>query len=257
MISSGKLAPEASGNPFRHQRMKALAALAADYDQCRIVDLGGTAAFWEAWAHLFDWSRTHVTCINTVPDVATSGRVTMVKGDATELFDYPPDSFDIAFSNSLIEHLPRHRRRYFAEHIGRVARSYFIQTPDFWFPIESHARMPLIHWLPRWIAETIVMTVKCGYLPKATSRADARRILNDADLLTAKKMRRLFPDAEIRHERFMGLSKALVAVRHLPTQPAAAEPLSFRYAAVPAPPSVRMISEPIAAMTAPSGVPAQ
>jgi hypothetical protein len=31
----------------------------------------------------------------------------------------------------------------------RVARSSFITTPNRWFPIETHTRTPLVHWLPK------------------------------------------------------------------------------------------------------------
>jgi hypothetical protein len=30
----------------------------------------------------------------------------------------------------------------------QVGRSYYLQTPNFWFPLEPHYGVPFIHWLP-------------------------------------------------------------------------------------------------------------
>jgi hypothetical protein len=57
-------------------------------------------------------------------------------------------SFDIVFSNSLIEHLPRELQQAFAAECQRVGRHFYIQTPNKWFPVELHILLPIIHWLP-------------------------------------------------------------------------------------------------------------
>jgi hypothetical protein len=34
----------------------------------------------------------------------------------------------------------------------RVARRAFVTTPNRWFPLEVHTRLPLVHWLPDRVA---------------------------------------------------------------------------------------------------------
>jgi len=44
-------------------------------------------------------------------------------------------------------------RRCFASEVRRVARSYWVQTPNRFFPIETHLWMPFVHLLPKaWCA---------------------------------------------------------------------------------------------------------
>ena len=75
-------------------------------------------------------------------------RTRYVQGDAVEL-PFEAGAFDIVFSNAVIEHVGREpeQRRFVAEAL-RVAPRVFITTPNRWFPVEVHTRLPLVHWLP-------------------------------------------------------------------------------------------------------------
>ena len=70
------------------------------------------------------------------------------RADALEL-PFEDGSFDIVFSNAVIEHVggEEEQRRFVAEAL-RVGRRAFITTPNRWFPVEVHTRLPLVHWLP-------------------------------------------------------------------------------------------------------------
>jgi len=71
-----------------------------------------------------------------------------VQADATERLPFADGQFDLAYSSSVIEHVPRERRAAFASELRRVARGWFVQTPARSFPIEPHALLPFAHWLP-------------------------------------------------------------------------------------------------------------
>ncbi|HLH64169.1 MAG TPA: class I SAM-dependent methyltransferase [Solirubrobacteraceae bacterium] len=71
-----------------------------------------------------------------------------VQADATDRLPFSDGAFDLAYSNSVIEHLPPDRWTRFASELKRVARGWFVQTPAFEFPLEPHAFLPFAHWLP-------------------------------------------------------------------------------------------------------------
>ena len=133
--------------------------------------------------------------------------------------------FDVVYCFSVIEHvtLPKARvwevnssREFqtlavaaqgrFAAEIRRVGRSYFVQTPYRHFPIESHSWLPLVNWLPRPILMRVL---------QVTNRYWVKRTQPDFYLLDRREFQRLFPDAEIYVERFLGIPKSLIAIKIL------------------------------------------
>ena len=53
----------------------------------------------------------------------------------------------------MIEHVGDvDRQRLFVAEALRVGRRVFLTTPNRWFPIEVHTRLPLVHWLPEGAA---------------------------------------------------------------------------------------------------------
>ena len=74
--------------------------------------------------------------------------IAYVQGDACAL-PFADESFDVVFSNAVIEHVGDvERQRLFVGEALRVGRRVFLTTPNRWFPIEVHTRLPLVHWLP-------------------------------------------------------------------------------------------------------------
>lgn len=122
-----------------------------------------------------------------------------VQADATRL-PFADDEFDIAYSNSVIEHLPPAERDAYASELRRVARRWFVQTPNRGFPIEPHALLPIVHWLPPRLGRAVWRLGVSG------------DPYDEVDLLGVRELRELFPDAVIVRERAGPLTKSLVAV---------------------------------------------
>jgi SAM-dependent methyltransferase len=71
-----------------------------------------------------------------------------VEGDACAL-PFADNAFDIVYSNAVIEHVgARDRQALFVRETLRVGKRVFLTTPNRWFPIEVHTKLPLVHWLP-------------------------------------------------------------------------------------------------------------
>ena len=109
--------------------------------QTRIVDVGCGTGGLRALAPALD-----VTGVDVVERPAYPGP--FVRADATERLPFADDEFDLAYSNSVLEHIAPERRAAFATEVKRVARGWWVQTPAWSFPVEPHALLPFAHWLP-------------------------------------------------------------------------------------------------------------
>nr|WP_196220727.1 methyltransferase domain-containing protein [Roseibium hamelinense] len=179
--------------------------------------MGGTLEFWNVWNTFFDYEKLEIVCVNLPAQsmAAPHSNVRYLQGNACDLSDFEDKAFEVAFSNSVIEHVGSWANmQRFANETARVAKSYFVQTPNFWFPVEPHARLPIVHWLPNQINYRIHMATKAGFYAKAANVGEAMVSVEDAELLDARQMAYLFPDADIKHERVLGLSKSILATRH-------------------------------------------
>lgn len=206
------------GNRFRQRRLRRFLSLVdeviAAKGTCNILDIGGKVAYWQALYPLWRDRACHITLVNLVSEAVPEGPFTSLSGDACDLGQFADMAFDLVHSNSVIEHVGSWRDQCrMAREVRRLARRYFVQTPNFWFPIEPHFRTPFIHWLPEPWRAAIVSRRACGFYPRAASYDETRRILDDARLLDGKAMAALFPDAVIEHERVAGLTKSLIAIR--------------------------------------------
>lgn len=86
--------------------------------------------------------------------------VTFVRADARQL-PFADQSFDVVHSNAVIEHVgPQAEQARFVAELVRVGRSGFVTTPNRWFPIETHCRLPLLHWLPQRLAHRLAKLLR-------------------------------------------------------------------------------------------------
>jgi SAM-dependent methyltransferase len=121
--------------------------------------------------------------------------VRYVQGDACAL-PFEDGEFDIVFSNAVIEHVGgRDRQRALVAEALRVGRSVFVTTPNRWFPIEVHTRLPLVHWLPDLLSHAVYRTL-------------GKDFATDNHLLTRSQLASLFPG----HVRIVNLGLTLVAI---------------------------------------------
>ncbi|MFB3431679.1 MAG: class I SAM-dependent methyltransferase [Phycisphaerales bacterium] len=176
-----------------------------------IIDIGGTAEFWEqrGWAGRDD---AEITAVNLKAAPQRFPNIQVVKGDATNLSEYSEGQFDVAFSNSVIEHVFTKSKQFsMASEVQRVAKAFWVQTPNFWFPMEPHFHVPGWQWMPRGVRVAILRKRRCGWRGPCPDLEQARAAVDEVRLMTRSELRRAFPDAGIWTERLYGLPKSFVA----------------------------------------------
>lgn len=199
---------------FRRRRMKRFYQIFNPSRGTRVLDIGGAPNTWLVESRYK--TAFPVTLVNLrFPDrhLLTDDRFTAVEGEATHL-PFADSNFDIAFSNSVIEHMTTwERQQAFASEARRVARKLWIQTPARSFPIEPHLLTPFFQYFPSSLQARMARYFTLWGLLTKPSKLEVQEMLCDIRLLTYQEMKRLFPDCSIIKERVLGITKSYVAVR--------------------------------------------
>jgi hypothetical protein len=160
-----------------------------------------------------------IDCLNVHPIIWSEEsfpqqHITTVLGDGCAL-EYGDGSYDVVFSNSVIEHVgDLKRQRAFASEVRRVGKNLWIQTPAFECPLEPHFLVPFIHWLPvpmrkfcaKWLTPW-------GWITRPSKDEVNDKVLHTR-LLTKNQMKEPFPDCKILTERLFGIfTKSYIAYR--------------------------------------------
>ncbi|MGY4540003.1 2-polyprenyl-3-methyl-5-hydroxy-6-metoxy-1,4-benzoquinol methylase [Mucilaginibacter sp. UYNi724] len=178
----------------------------------RILDVGGMEIYWERMNYL-DPAKIHITLYNLFENPASYNNITSVVGDATDLSRYADGEFDMVFSNSVIEHLyTKENQQKMADEIRRVGKSYHVQTPNYYFPIEPHWLFPMFQFLPKGLKVFLTTNFKLGHIGKLP-KEKAIDVVNEVSLLKESEMKALFPDAQVYREKFAGLVKSITMYR--------------------------------------------
>ncbi len=177
----------------------------------RVLDVGGTVDFWRQMG-LRERDGIEVLVLNVSVQDAAGPKLRSVTGDARDLSRFGDDSFDVVFSNSVIEHLEtRHNQELMASEVRRVGQRYFVQTPNRYFPLEPHFLFPGFQFLPVGGRVALVRRFALGHHDAIPDPVAARSAVTEIRLLASRELQELFPGAELFRERVLGLTKSLIA----------------------------------------------
>jgi hypothetical protein len=181
-----------------------------DIADMRALDIGGTSGSWQ----LAPRTPRSLTIVNLRTVDGPGDAQQLVVADACDL-PFPPGTFDLAYSNSCIEHVgSATQQQAFADEARSVAGALWIQTPARSCPIEPHYLAPFVHWLPRPIQRrTIRWATPWGLITKP-SQQQIDDMVSSTRILSRREFARLFPDCNIRTERLAGvIPKSYIAIR--------------------------------------------
>jgi hypothetical protein len=182
----------------------------------RLLDIGGYPFNWFARGgvvSLVDVMNLELAPLDgPLPDGAPEIRA--IAGDARSM-DFADGSYDIVFSNSVIEHVGSlDDQMAFAREARRVGRKLWIQTPARSCPIEPHYLGLGIHWFPASWHVPLARWTSVRGLTGSASIDELRSIARHTRLMNKREFAAMFPDCEIWTERLLGIfPKSYVAVR--------------------------------------------
>jgi hypothetical protein len=212
--------PNSLSNTLRTKRFHLFESLVASLPPpVRLLDVGGTNQFWEqrGWSARGD---IEIVTLNLTAEEQLHKNIKPVAGDATDLGEFGEGSFDIVFSNSVIEHLfTLANQRKMASEIGRVGKAFWVQTPNFWFPMEPHFHIPGWQWMPFSMRVAMIRRWKCGWRGPCADPERAKELVKEVRLMEGSELRDAFPGATVVPERFCGLVKSWIVIRGFPSMP--------------------------------------
>ena len=141
--------------------------------------------------------------------------LSVLVGDECSM-DFKDAEYDIAYSNSVIEHLSTwDRQKQFAGEMQRVANGVWCQTPAFECPIKPHYMTLFMHWLPKRLQRMLIRHFTPMGLISRLSPHMADRWVAETCLLSFREMKRLFPSCKIRIEWLIPflIPKSYIAIR--------------------------------------------
>ena len=181
----------------------------------RIVDLGGEPEFWKAATIKYE-----VHCINLdkIDYDADEYEVNLrtSAGDCCELIDEQSNSYDLVFSNSVIEHVGDFdRQKKFADTALRLGKKLWIQTPARCFPIEPHWFALFIHWFPKKYQYSLfrLFALRQRLAGVKLTESEVKAQVDDVRLMTKRELKKIFPKCKIITERFLFIPKSYIVIR--------------------------------------------
>ena len=189
-------------NPTKEMRILDVGAEISPNSECNLQFIDCYP--WKNNVSAINLSSEHISLIKQYyPEVDV--RV----GDACNL-PWEDKHFDIVYSNAVIEHLGNfERQKKMATEIMRIGKSWFVTTPNRWYPFEFHMRLPFVTWLPRNGYIRFGQVISYNHM-KRKYMAGIRR--DDLRLMTAKDLKHCFPTSRIIKQRVTFMAETLICV---------------------------------------------
>lgn len=197
---------------FRPRRKRAFMKLFPEVASgAPVVDLGGTAGWWkEDFPESVDISIVNID--DDHREEVTQSGFKFFRTDGRSL-PFADKEFHLAFSNSVIEHVGDLRdQKRFAHEAMRCGRKLYLQTPNKWFPVEPHLMTAFIQWLPFKMSRRLLRYFSLWGLVAKPSQKQIDEFLRTTRLLSRSELKQIFPTAQIKEEKFLGMTKSFIVL---------------------------------------------
>lgn len=176
-----------------------------------ILDLGGSDYHWRN-SRFRDNKNFQITIVNTeLQNIKDISNMSFIKKDVRDLDYFDDIEFDLVYSNSLFEHINNfEEQKKLAGEIQRIGKHYFIQTPNYYFPLEPHFLFPFFQFMPDSIRTKLIMKHDLGWFKKQVDESKARELASSVRLLRKSELKKMFPGGKIFTEKYLLLNKSFI-----------------------------------------------
>ncbi len=131
-----------------------------------------------------------------------------IKGDARKM-NIKDFSYDIVHSTATLEHVGSFQNQVkFLSELCRVSKKYvFITTPNRFFPIEFHTRLPFLHFLPKKLFRKILKKINLSFF----SYERNLNLLDTSDLINLCKKAKI-KNFEIHYNKIFFLKANIILI---------------------------------------------
>lgn len=154
-----------------------------------VLDVGGNSV-----NRSFASARPKLVAVNPYkPKLPADLEIPWVVADGRHL-PFRRGQFDVAYSNSVIEHLgDRTSQERFAREKMRVAKRYYVQTPNRRFPMEPHLLTPGFQFLPLGWQRKLIRNFTIWGLVTRPTHKQCNTLLSEICLLHRRDLEELVP----------------------------------------------------------------
>ena len=153
----------------------------------------------------------HITILNLEKCTTKYDNIESVSGDARDMSNYDQNCFDFIHCNSVIEHVGSFSdQESMANEITRVGKNFFVQTPNYYFPLEPHFLFFGFQFLPLRLRAFLIRQFNLGWYKKEPDYQKSLILIKSVRLLTKNELIKLFPNSKIYKEKFFGLTKSFI-----------------------------------------------
>lgn len=181
-----------------------------------ILDVGGVPETWLSRPQIVKRiDILNLTKIEFDSNKFPDYNINTIVGDGCSL-PFDDKSYDIVYSNSVIEHVGDwDRQKAFANEVRRVGKKIWVQTPAYECPFEPHYLGIFIHWFPVNIRRKIVRWFTLRGLIDRPSQEMIDNMIKYTNIINKVEFTTLFYDCEIIMEKlFPNIIKSYIAYKN-------------------------------------------
>ena len=97
-----------------------------------------------------------------------------------------------------------------AKECQRIGKAFFLQTPNYWFPLEPHFLTFGVQFLPVRVRAILLRKFSLGWYSKIKDYKKSIEVVEGTRLLRKKELKNLFPGAAIAEEKLFGFTKSFM-----------------------------------------------